>query len=172
MSKDQITTIDIKQEAPIHPEHKQVITTQKNNIIQLFTLWWKIITETTKQWWQRLYEHLPYAQIIDLYLEKWLVSRTPIPKRSLWYNGRIARTIPQSWIVSEAILNGKEIISDAKMQLFSLLDGSLNFGNIDADTWIVLASMLLGTMIYYWMIKRWDIQQIKKRRSQENNIAT
>lgn len=170
MEKDQIDIIEVWAQYPTKNSKKEILDTQKGRIIQVFMLWSKALVELWKQSWQWIYEHIPYTQLIDVYLGKGFVSRTPIPKWSLWYHGRIVRVVPQSWIVSEAIINGKEIISNAKQQIAGVFQWDFDFNNFNIDTGVVIASMILWTMIYYWMIKRWDFQQIQKSRT-ENNIT-
>ncbi len=151
--------------------YEKLSNTQKNKLMQLFIVWRKVTKEWIVQSLQRSYEHIPYVQMIDVYREQWLLSKTPIPKGSIWYKGRIARAIPQSWVVSEILINGKQIVANTQDQLIWLLDGYM-IDNLDTHTAITLCSMLLWTAIYYCIIKPWDLIQIRKKRTEKNNNIT
>ncbi len=130
-----------------------------NNTIKIKT--WT--AEISKQILQIIYETVPYIQLIDIHRKKWLISWTPIPRWSLWYQWRILLTIPQSILTVFSLIKGKETVIKVQTNIYNLFQWQNITEDIHTEIMTIVWCIILWKIIYLGMIKAGDGIQVYKK---------
>jgi hypothetical protein len=105
--------------------------------------------------------------IIDLRLERWLISGTAIPRRSIGYRGRIIITIVEVTIWFILIVYGRELLQEAKHNISDIIFRHSVPDAISIKTWLLMICTVTGSTAYYFMAKPWDLKQVIKEHTED-----
>lgn len=121
----------------------------------------KICQHLIREILQRRFEHAPYIQLIELKRWKTFISWIPI-KNKLQKTWRTLQTIPQTWLLYSLLMDGHELVQEAKGNVALLIREQKIPEKMTQEMSIAMMWIIVWIAVYYWLSKQGDAHVYKE----------